>query len=196
MLYVGRLVPEKGVEMLLDAWEAARHDWEVLCLAGEGPLRGRRAGPTWSSRRSRRPRSRCPPPTRPRTWSSFRRSRRGRSSSRGDSSATRRCTRAVRWSPRRPSARRRAASCETARPAWSFPTADPVALAGAIRGLLGDLDLRERLGARARAAVADFSHEAAADAFGEALRAVGAGGIVPNIPRRWASRASRSSHHA
>ena len=45
VLYVGRLVPEKGVETLLDAWEAARHDREVLCLAGEGPLRGRRAGP-------------------------------------------------------------------------------------------------------------------------------------------------------
>ena len=45
VLYVGRLVREKGVETLLDAWEAARHDGEVLCLAGEGPLRGRRAGP-------------------------------------------------------------------------------------------------------------------------------------------------------
>ena len=80
------------------------------------------------------------------------------------------------------------------------PAGDPAALAGAIRGLLGDVDLRERLGAGARAAVADFNHEAAADAFGEALQAVGVGGQslgpVPNIPRRWASQASRSSHPA
>ena len=80
------------------------------------------------------------------------------------------------------------------------PDGDPAALAGAIRSLLGDAELRERLGAAGRAAVADFSHEAAADAFGKALRAVGPAasprGPGPNIPRRWASQASRSSHPA
>lgn len=38
VLYAGRLVPEKGVEVLLDAWRGARRPAATLVLAGEGPL--------------------------------------------------------------------------------------------------------------------------------------------------------------
>jgi glycosyltransferase involved in cell wall biosynthesis len=54
------------------------------------------------------------------------------------------------------------------------PAGDARPLGDAIRALLDDPARRARLGERARAAVASFSHEAAADAFGRALRAVGA----------------------
>lgn len=40
-LFVGRLVPEKGVRVLLDAWRrAGLGEGSLLALAGEGPLRG------------------------------------------------------------------------------------------------------------------------------------------------------------
>jgi glycosyltransferase involved in cell wall biosynthesis len=48
-------------------------------------------------------------------------------------------------------------------------------LAGAIARLLEDEPLRARLGRQARAAVAPYTYEAAADAFGEALEAARAG---------------------
>jgi glycosyltransferase involved in cell wall biosynthesis len=38
VLYVGRLVPEKGVDVLLDAWRAAEPDRATLVLIGDGPL--------------------------------------------------------------------------------------------------------------------------------------------------------------
>ena len=47
-LFVGRLVPEKGVRVLLDAWRrAGLGEGSLLALAGEGPLRAEveRAGP-------------------------------------------------------------------------------------------------------------------------------------------------------
>jgi glycosyltransferase involved in cell wall biosynthesis len=40
VLYVGRLVPEKGVEVLLRAWRRLDLPGATLALAGEGPLRG------------------------------------------------------------------------------------------------------------------------------------------------------------
>lgn len=54
------------------------------------------------------------------------------------------------------------------------PAGDPAALAAAIRRLLDDGPLRERLGAAGRAALAGHTYEAMADAFGEALTAAGA----------------------
>ena len=45
VLFVGRLVREKGVETLLQAWDVGCRDGEVLCLVGEGPLAGRERGP-------------------------------------------------------------------------------------------------------------------------------------------------------
>jgi glycosyltransferase involved in cell wall biosynthesis len=40
-LYAGRLAPEKGVDLLVDAWAAARRSGclAVLCIVGEGPER-------------------------------------------------------------------------------------------------------------------------------------------------------------
>ena len=40
VLYVGRLVREKGVEVLLRAWRRLALPGATLVLAGEGPLRG------------------------------------------------------------------------------------------------------------------------------------------------------------
>jgi glycosyltransferase involved in cell wall biosynthesis len=39
VVFVGRLVPEKGVADLLDAWSAARPDGLELVVVGDGPLR-------------------------------------------------------------------------------------------------------------------------------------------------------------
>jgi glycosyltransferase involved in cell wall biosynthesis len=51
---------------------------------------------------------------------------------------------------------------------------DPVALAEAVNRLLKDRSLRDRLGAGARAAVAPYTYEAMADGIGRALAAAGA----------------------
>jgi glycosyltransferase involved in cell wall biosynthesis len=55
-----------------------------------------------------------------------------------------------------------------------FPAGDHEALAGAIRRLHDDLDLRARLGVRAVRDVASYTHEAWASGFASALRSVGA----------------------
>ena len=47
-------------------------------------------------------------------------------------------------------------------------------LASAIATLLGDAELRDRLSRLGREQIADYSYEAAADAFGTALESVGA----------------------
>ncbi|HEX4806612.1 MAG TPA: glycosyltransferase family 4 protein [Conexibacter sp.] len=54
------------------------------------------------------------------------------------------------------------------------PPDDPIALAGAIARLLADADLRARLGAAGRAALAGHTYAAMADAFGVALARAGA----------------------
>jgi glycosyltransferase involved in cell wall biosynthesis len=53
------------------------------------------------------------------------------------------------------------------------PPGDPQALAAAINRLLDDAELRERLGAAARQAVAPYTYEAMADGIGRALAAAG-----------------------
>ena len=53
------------------------------------------------------------------------------------------------------------------------PAGNPRALADAIRRLLGDEDLRNRLGTAARAAVSAYTPDAMAAAFGRALAAAG-----------------------
>jgi glycosyltransferase involved in cell wall biosynthesis len=172
LLYAGRLVPEKGIETLLAAWEAARHDWEVLCLAGEGPLRGRGAGPNvvypGHVERAALPAAYAAAdvvvvPSLA-TWEFLEpwglvcneAMHQGRAVI---------ATRAV-----------GAAAGGLVRDGETgvvVPPGDPAALAGAIRALLGDPARRERLGTDARAAVGAFTHEAAADAFGKALSAAG-----------------------
>jgi glycosyltransferase involved in cell wall biosynthesis len=44
VLYVGRLVAAKGIEVLLEAWPRATHSGATLILAGDGPLAARVAG--------------------------------------------------------------------------------------------------------------------------------------------------------
>jgi glycosyltransferase involved in cell wall biosynthesis len=173
VLYVGRLVKEKGVGPLLEAWRAVARGREVLCLAGEGPLRGLDAGPqvvyaghvervalpaayaaadavvvpSLDTRAFREP------------WGLV-------------------CNEAMHQG--------RAVVASTAVGAVAgglvrdgetglvVPPGDWVQLAAAIRRLLHDAPLRAQLGANAREAVAAYTPEAAADAFGAALRAVGA----------------------
>ena len=95
VLYVGRLVREKGVETLLDAWDGRAPRPGGPVPGRRGPAaRPARAARTWSTPATWSG-PRCPPPTRPQTSSWCHLFRPGRSSSRGDWSATRPCTRAV-----------------------------------------------------------------------------------------------------
>jgi glycosyltransferase involved in cell wall biosynthesis len=172
-LYAGRLVHEKGVETLLTAWQAAARDGEVLCLAGEGPLLGRDTGPhvVYAGHVERA--------SLPAAYAT------------ADmvvvpSLATRAflepwglvCNEAMHQG--RPVVATPAVGAAAGglvrdgETGLLVPPGDSVHLAAAIRRLLDDRPLRERLGADARESVAAYSHEAAADAFGEALRAVGA----------------------
>ena len=91
VLFVGRLVEDKGVAVLSDAWRLVGGHDVMLGVVGEGGA-GRREwgfGETSSSREGSIGRS-SPSPTRPPTSWSFLRSQRAASSSRGASSATRR----------------------------------------------------------------------------------------------------------
>ena len=89
VLYVGRLVPEKGVEVLLRAWRRLDIGRDA-CLAGEGPLRGEdEPGVRFLGHVER---ERLPVAYAAATWWWCRRSRRGASSSPGAWCATRRCT--------------------------------------------------------------------------------------------------------
>jgi glycosyltransferase involved in cell wall biosynthesis len=172
VLYVGRLVPEKGVETLLEGWETVYRDGEVLCLAGEGPLRGRSTAPhvVYPGHVDRGalpaayaaadvvvvPSLATPAFLEP--WGLV-------------------CNEAMHQG--------RAVIATTAVGAAAgglvrdgetglvVPPGEPRALGEAIRTLLDDPALGTRLGRNGRDAVASFSHEAAADAFGRALRAVG-----------------------
>jgi glycosyltransferase involved in cell wall biosynthesis len=173
VLYAGRLVREKGVETLLTAWQAGHRDGEVLCLAGEGPLRGRDAAPhvVYAGHVERG--------SLPAAYAA------------ADlvvlpSLATRAflepwglvCNEAMHQG------RAVVATAAVGAAAGGLvrdgetglivPPGDSVRLGAAIRRLLDDPPLRERLGANAREAVGAYTYEAAADAFGRALRAVGA----------------------
>jgi glycosyltransferase involved in cell wall biosynthesis len=175
VLYVGRLVREKGVETLLQAWEDTYRDGEVLCLAGEGPLRGRGSAPhvvyPGHVQRATLPAAYAAAslvvlpsldtPAFLEPWGLV-------------------CNEAMHQG--RPVVATAAVGAaagglvrdgETGR---VVPPGDPGALGEALRALLDDSMQRAQLGANARAAVAAYSHEAAADAFGAALRAVGVTG--------------------
>ena len=175
VLYVGRLVREKGVETLLSAWEGAYRDGEDLCLAGEGPLRGRGTAPhvTYTGHVERgtlpvayaaadvvvAPSLDTPSFLEP--WGLV-------------------CNEAMHQGrPVIASAAVGAAAGGLVRhdeTGLVVPPGDGRALGAAIRALLDDPGRRARMGAAAREAVAAFSHEAAADAFGRALAAVGVEG--------------------
>lgn len=175
VLYVGRLVKEKGVEDLLAAWRRLRpaaNSW--LCLVGEGPLErlARDGVPNvafagWLSQ------ERLPvayaaadllvvPSITTRLflepWGLV-------------------CNEAM--SQGRPVIATTAVGAapgglvKDGETGLVVPERDEAALAEAIGRLLEDAELRERLGRRAREVVADYNYDRAADAFGRAFAACG-----------------------
>jgi glycosyltransferase involved in cell wall biosynthesis len=173
VLYVGRLVPEKGVETLLTAWRGALHEGDVLCLAGEGPLRNLDAGPQvvypGHVERASLPLAYAAAdavvlpsldtPAFLEPWGLV-------------------CNEALHQG--RPVVATTAVGAvagglvRDGHTGLVVPPADPARLGEALRRLLDDPSLRERLGQGGRAEVAAYSYEAAAAGFGDALRAVGA----------------------
>ena len=170
VLFVGRLVREKGIDVLLRAWRRLARDEAVLCVVGDGPLAAAvgAAGPG-VVHAGRLERTRLPVAYAAAHMVVV------------PSIATRRflepwglvCNEAMyQGTPVIASAAVGAvpgalvahgASGLVVRPG------DERELAGAIAVLLDDPTLRERLGRVARAAVEPFTYDAAADAFGEAL---------------------------
>jgi glycosyltransferase involved in cell wall biosynthesis len=167
-LYVGRLVSEKGVAVLLGAWRRARPQ-ATLVMIGDGPL-----APEARGQAGVRLLGPLPRPELPAAYASA----------------------AVTLLPSIPTPRFRepwGLVCNEAmhqgcpvlastavgavagglvrhdETGWVVPAADPDALAHALTRLLGDPTLRERLGAAGRVAVAAYTPEAMADAFSQAL---------------------------
>ena len=172
VLYVGRLVPEKGVEVLLRAWRRLDLAGATLVLAGDGPLRGEDTGTVRFL--GQVPRARLPV-----------------AYSAADavvvpSLATRRflepwglvCNEAMHaGTPVIASAAVGAVAGGMVLHGASglvVRAGDDQDLARTIQMLLSDAALHERIGRLGRAQVSDYSYPAAADAFGKALRAIGA----------------------
>ena len=172
VVYIGRLVPEKGVGVLLDAWSELKSD-ATLLLIGDGPLAGRA-----QAVRGARLLLPIPRPELPIAYA-----------------ASRMCV-----LPSIPTARFREPwglvcneAMHQARPVVAsdavgavagglvvdgatglvVPSGDAAALTGAINRLLEDKPLRSRLGAAAREAVKPYTYEAMAAAFDRALAAAG-----------------------
>ncbi len=168
VLYVGRLVAEKGIDVLLDAWPqvGAR---ATLVLIGDGPLAARAAATPGAQLLGPLARDRLPAayaaaefallpsvPT-PRfrePWGLV-------------------CNEAMHQG--RPMVASRAVGAvagglvRDGETGLVVPPGDADALAAAIDRLLRDPELRRRLGDAARAAVAPYTYDAMADAFGHAL---------------------------
>jgi glycosyltransferase involved in cell wall biosynthesis len=174
VLYVGRLVAEKGIEVLAQAWPRVAGD-ATLVVIGDGPLR---------SRLSELPRVRLLGP-RPR-----------------DTLAAAYAAAEFALLPSIPTPRFREPwglvgneAMHQGRPMVASTAVgavagglvrdgetgvvvapgDPVALAGAIDRLLADPGLRARLGAAAAVAAASYTYAAMADAFDRALAVAGVG---------------------
>src|SRR5215212_2365784 len=176
VLFAGRLVREKGVETLVEAWRRLDRPGTVLCVVGDGPLRERLereapAGVVFAG-----------PLARDRLVVAY-----------ADcealvvpSIATRRflepwglvCNEAMMQS--RPVIGSGAVGAVVGglvhhgATGLAFRAGNAADLAAAIQQMLDDAAMRERLGRLAGIAVADYSYPAAADAFGEALRGAGA----------------------
>ncbi|HEY2771944.1 MAG TPA: glycosyltransferase family 4 protein [Solirubrobacteraceae bacterium] len=169
VLYVGRLVAEKGISVLLEAWRTTGAECGTLVLVGDGPLLGQaQAGPRTCALGSL-PRAELPV-------------------------AYASCECVV--VPSIPTPRFREPwglvvneAMHQGRPVIAtttvgaaagglvrdgetgliVPPGDPAALTDAVQRLLGDAALRERLGDAARSAVAAYTYEAMAAAFDRAL---------------------------
>jgi glycosyltransferase involved in cell wall biosynthesis len=174
VLYAGRLVPEKGVDVIAQAWPSVRGD-ATLVVVGDGPLAARIAGLSRTRAVGALPRAALPAayaassvallpsiPT-PRfkePWGLV-------------------CNEA--FEQGRPVIATTAVGAAAGglvvdgRTGLVVAPADADALAGAIDRLLGDAALRARLGAAARAAVAPYTYEAMAAGVAAALSAAGVG---------------------
>ena len=171
-LYVGRLVPEKGVDVLLDAWERTEAG-ATLVLIGGGPLaaRAERAPRTRLIGSLQRPElpvayaaadltvlASIPTPRFREPWGLV-------------------CNEAMHQG--RPVVATDAVGAvagglvRDGDTGLVVPAGDAGALAGAISRLLADDALRSRLGAAARAAVSTYTYEAMVQAFDHALATAG-----------------------
>ncbi|MGO9957898.1 MAG: glycosyltransferase family 4 protein [Solirubrobacteraceae bacterium] len=174
VLYVGRLVVEKGIEVLINAWPRVRHD-ATLVLIGEGPLgaaadalpRVRLLGPLPRAQLAVAYRAAelsllpsIPTPRFKEPWGLV-------------------CNEAM--LQERPVVVTTAVGAAAGGLVRDGDTGlvvapgDPEALARAIDRLLDDAPLRAQLGAAAREAAAAFTYEAMAAAFDRALAAAGIG---------------------
>jgi glycosyltransferase involved in cell wall biosynthesis len=170
VLYVGRLVHDKGVDVLLRAWQHLRRDDAVLCFVGDGPLAGRvGAGGAGVVLAGRMERERLPV------------AYAAAHSVVVPSIATRRFLEP--WGLVCNEAMHQGTSVIASTAVGAVPggliahgadglvvrPGDDRELAGAIAQVLEDRPLRDRLGRVARTAVQPYTYEAAADAFGQAL---------------------------
>jgi glycosyltransferase involved in cell wall biosynthesis len=178
VLFAGRLEPDKGIGPLLEAWRALPQRAEAtLCVVGDGPLTARVADAGEGVKLvGRMPREQLPVAYEAAVALVV------------PSIATRRfaepwglvCNEAMmRGTPVLATTAVGAAAGGLVRDGQTglvVRAGDAGALAAAMGRLLADDALRGGLGARARAAVAEYTYERAADAFERALAAAGVGG--------------------
>jgi len=176
VLFTGRLVREKGVHTLIDAWRRVDRPAAVLCIVGDGPLQDRlkREAPPGVVFAGRMPRERLPV-----AYAACQ-------TLVVPSIATRRflepwglvCNEAMMQS--RPVIGSGAVGAvigglvQHGATGLAFRAGKAPDLARTIQQMLDEHELRERLGRLAGVKVADYDYPAAADAFAEALGSVGA----------------------
>ena len=168
VLYVGRLVPEKGVAVLLDAWRRVEHP-ATLVFVGDGPLAARCAAAPGARVLGPLPRAELPVAYRAAKFGLL------------PSIPTPRfrepwglvCNEAMLQS--RPVVASTAVGAvagglvSDGQTGLVVAPGDPGALAAAITRLLDDELLRRRLGAAAQAAAASYTYDAMLEAFSRAL---------------------------
>jgi glycosyltransferase involved in cell wall biosynthesis len=176
VLFVGRLVREKGIETLIEAWRRLERPAASLCVIGDGPLlervqRRAPAGVVFAGRMPREELAIAYAASQTLVVPSI---------------ATRRflepwglvCNEAMMQS--RPVIGSSAVGAVVGglvhhgATGLAFRSGNAPDLARTLQMLLDDESLQERLGRLAGVSVADYSYDRAADAFGETLRAVGA----------------------
>jgi glycosyltransferase involved in cell wall biosynthesis len=175
VLYAGRLVPEKGVEVLLDAWRRVQGP-ATLVFVGDGPLAARCAAAPGARMLGPLPRPELPVAYRAAEFAvlpSIPTPRFREPWGLVCNEAMHQCRPVIATTAVGAVAGGLVREGET-----GLVTApgDPEALAGAITRLLSDELLRRRLGAAAQAAVAAYTYDAMLAAFARALDvALGAG---------------------
>ena len=175
-MFVGRLAREKGIQVLLSAWEASGLSAPnaALVLVGDGPIRAR-AVAAGAVLAPGPPQRRGSPQLlrRAATLSSYRRSPRATSGSRGGSSSTKPSTRGVPVIATDAVGAVAGGLVRHEQTGLVVPAGDAAALGAALTRLHDDPELRRRLGATGREAVRAYSHDAWAAGVSRALGAVG-----------------------